>query len=44
MVKVAIWETGEIFEFDDDPKEFAEKIKKIIEETEEDEEDNDERT
>lgn len=42
MVKIAIWETGEIFEFDDDPKEFAEKIKKILEET--DEEDKDERT
>lgn len=42
MVKIAIWETGEIFEFDDDPKEFAEKLTKIIEET--DEEDNHERT
>lgn len=37
MVKIMIWETGEIFEFDDDPEEFAEKIKKIIEETDEEE-------
>lgn len=32
MVKVAIWETGETFEFEGTVEEFVEKMKEILEE------------